>query len=70
MNTITKSGDKLIYFVRHAESDANVNQNARSLNPLTENGLQQAQTVAKRFKHIRVEKLIQTSKVHSLKNWR
>lgn len=63
-NTSTKPS-KLIYFVRHAESDANVNPQARSLNPLTENGLQQAQTVANRFKHIRIERLIQTSKMRS-----
>ncbi len=56
---------KLIYFVRHGESDANVNQNARSSNLLTERGLGQARVVAERFKNIRVEKLIETSKARS-----
>jgi broad specificity phosphatase PhoE len=56
---------KLIYFVRHGESEANVNPQARSTNPLTEKGLEQAKTVANRFKNIRIEKLIETSKIRS-----
>lgn len=65
MNTNTSNSYKLIYFVRHAESDANVNPQARSLNPLTEKGHQQAQVVAERFKNIKIEKLIDTSKMRS-----
>jgi broad specificity phosphatase PhoE len=56
---------KLIYFVRHGESDANVNPKARSINPLTEKGLEQANIVAERFKKIKVDKLIETSKLRS-----
>lgn len=65
MYTNTSNSNKLIYFVRHAESDANVNPQARSLNPLTEKGRQQAQVVAERLKNIRIEKLIDTSKMRS-----
>ena len=56
---------KHIYFVRHGESEANVNPKARSHHPLTEKGLEQAQLVAKRFKDIHIDKLIETSKVRS-----
>jgi broad specificity phosphatase PhoE len=56
---------KIIYFVRHGESDANVNPHARSINPLTEKGLQQAELVAERFKTIKIDILIETSKVRS-----
>ena len=55
---------KLIYFVRHGESNANVGIQG-STNPLTEKGLEQAKTVANRFKNIRTEKLIETSKIRS-----
>ena len=56
---------KIIYFIRHGESDANVNPNARSRNPLTEKGHQQAKIVANRFKNIPLDIIIETSKVRS-----
>ena len=55
---------KLIYFVRHGESEANIGIQGH-INPLTEKGFEQANAIAERFKNIRIEKLIETSKVRS-----
>ncbi|MES2622941.1 MAG: histidine phosphatase family protein [Patescibacteria group bacterium] len=56
---------KIIYFVRHGESEANVSTQARSINPLTEKGIEQARILGERFKNIKIEKLIETSKKRS-----
>jgi probable phosphoglycerate mutase len=55
---------KLIYFIRHGESEANVGIQG-SVNALTEKGLEQAKSIAKRLKNVRIEKLIETSKLRS-----
>ena len=65
---------KIIYFVRHGESEANANPLPESKtvlvekeieNSLTEKGLEQSKAVAERFKNIKIEKLIETSKIRS-----
>ncbi len=56
---------KLIYFIRHGESEANVGIQG-SVNPLTEKGTEQVGIIAGRLKNVRIGKLIRTSKARSI----
>jgi len=56
---------KQIYFVRHGESEGNVDPTYKGVNPLSERGAQQAEILSERFKEIPLELIIVTSKKRS-----
>lgn len=49
-----------VYFVRHGETEVNIEKRYHTAesNPLSENGLKQANAVAKRFKHISIDSIL------------
>lgn len=56
---------KQIYFIRHAESENNVDDGHRIENNLTERGSEQARMLAERLQEISIDLLIVTSKKRS-----
>ncbi len=62
MNTLIKT----IYFVRHGESQGNIDRHCRGKNnALTENGEAQVKALAQRFDGIPINIVIETSKIRS-----
>ena len=56
---------KQIYFIRHAESEKNVDKSHQGENTLTERGYEQTKMLAERLKEIPIDLLIVTSKKRS-----
>jgi broad specificity phosphatase PhoE len=56
---------KQIYFIRHAESEQNVDKNHRGENALTNRGFEQTRILAERLKEIPIDLVIVTSKKRS-----